>query len=155
MPLADRQQLIEQCIQHQASNLHLYLEVMTGCSCLPTKKPDSHIPPSKLTGTELVSLMRKHSVTISELPFRLGSTQKQVREVRETGLQDPHVTRDWMEAMTGHDPGPVPERYQVSGVREEAECCFCGYPLFNGDDAWDLAGQVLCSISCCRKCHGC
>ena len=97
LPLADRQQLIEQCIQHHASNLHEYLEVMTGSFRPKTKRTDTQIPPSTLTGPELVSLMRKHKVTIAGLAFRLGSTQKRVRQVRETGLQDPHMIRDWIE----------------------------------------------------------
>ena len=87
-------------------------------------------------------------------PIRLGSTQKRVRQVRETGLQDHHVIRDWMESITSQDPGSLPERYRINGIGEAAECCFCGCSMSHDDDAWEYVGQVFCSISCCRKSHG-
>jgi hypothetical protein len=154
MPLADRQQLIDQCIQHHASNLKMYLEVMTGSSSPRTTKASQSLPPATLTGLDVVRLMRKHRMTIAGLALRLGFTQKPVRQIRSAGIQDPHVIRDWMEAITGEDPGPLPERYRVNGIREETECCFCGYPLFNGDEAWEYVSEVFCSISCCRKSKG-
>ena len=154
MPLADRQQLIDQCIQHHASNLKMYLDVMTGSSSPRTKKASTSPPPASLTGPDVVRLMRKHRMTIAGLALRIGFTQKRVRQIRSAGLQDPHVIRDWLEAITGEDPGPLPERYRVNGIREETECCFCGYPLFNGDEAWEYVSEVFCSISCCRKSKG-
>lgn len=132
----------------------MYVEVMTGFSSPQIRKPTGSFPPSTLSGPQLVRLMRQHNVTIAGLAFRLGSTQKRVREIRETGLEDPKVIRDWIEAITGQDPGPHPERYQVNGPREETECCFCGYPLFNADEAWEYMSEVFCSISCCRKSKG-
>ena len=154
MPLNDRQQLIDQCIQHHASNLKMYLDVMTGSSSPRTTKASTSPPPASLTGPDVVRLMRKHRMTIAGLALRLGFTQKRVRLIRSAGIQDPHVIRDWMEAITGEDPGPLPERYRVNGIREETECCFCGYPLFNGDEAWEYVSEVFCSISCCRKSKG-
>lgn len=60
-----------------------------------------------MTGTTLIRLMRVNSVTIRELAKRLGTTQKRVRTIRETGIQNPNVVRDWLQAITGKDPGPV------------------------------------------------
>lgn len=109
------------------------------------------LPPSILSGRDLIRMMRRHRVTIADLAVRIGVTQKRVRELRETGIQNPKVIRDWIEAITGRDPGPVPERIRINGIREEAECGFCGYPLYNGDDAWDFRDQVFCSLKCCHR----
>ena len=59
-----------------------------------------------MTGTELATLMRRHKVTIRELARRIQITQKRVRYRRETGLPDPELARDWIQAITGTDPGP-------------------------------------------------
>lgn len=59
-----------------------------------------------ITGREIVSLMRKHGVTIRELSRRMQVTQKRIRQVRETGLDHPDFARDWIEQITGTDPGP-------------------------------------------------
>jgi hypothetical protein len=59
-----------------------------------------------MTGTELASLMRRHKVTIRELARRIQVTQTDVRYRRETGLNHPELARDWIQAITGNDPGP-------------------------------------------------
>jgi hypothetical protein len=59
-----------------------------------------------MTGKELISLMRRHKVTIRELSQRTQITQKRVRCRRLIGFDDPAMTRDWIQAITGVDPGP-------------------------------------------------
>ena len=59
-----------------------------------------------MTGKELTSLMRRHKVTIRELARRIQIPQKRIRYRRETGLPDPGLARDWIQAITGNDPGP-------------------------------------------------
>ena len=59
-----------------------------------------------MTGKELATLMRRHKVTIRELARRIQITQKSVRQRRETGLTDPGLARDWIQAITRNDPGP-------------------------------------------------
>ena len=61
-----------------------------------------------ITGRQIVSLMRKHRVTIRELARRMQITLKRIRQVREKGLDDPGFARDWIEHITGTDPGPYP-----------------------------------------------
>jgi len=149
MPQTDRNLLVEQCIQHHRGNFKEYVEVMSGFT--QTVGADSSKLPSSLSGAEIVRLMRKHKVTIEALAFRLGTTQKRVRKIRNTKLDDPLVVRDWIQAITGEDPGPIPEKYCVHNRQEEGDCCFCGYPLYVGDDAFDYVGEMFCSIYCCRK----
>ena len=57
------------------------------------------------TGRQIVSLMRSNRVTIRELSRRMGFTQKHVRSVRDRGLNSAGAIRDWVEAITGEDPG--------------------------------------------------
>ena len=52
-------------------------------------------------------IMRVHKVTIRELAARMDITIKRVRRVREHGLTEPHVIRDWVEAITGRDPDAI------------------------------------------------
>ena len=117
---------------------------------LPAKKVTT-LPPSTLSGDELMRLMRKHRMTISNLAFLVGTTQKRVRQLRQTGLTDAAVIRDWLEAITGHDPCPVPKRCKIENAYEGAECHFCRYPLFHDDVVWRYADRVYCTIDCCRK----
>ena len=109
---------------------------------------------TKLDGPEVVRLMRKHRKTIAGLAFALGITQKRIREVRAEGLDDGHAKRDWLQAITGRDPGPLPERYRLSGRAEEGDCCYCGCPLFSGEYAYEYAGGMYCSVACCRNSAG-
>lgn len=60
-----------------------------------------------MTGKQLVSLMRKNKITIRDLAHRLGITMKRIRLRRETGLADLATIRDWIQAITGTDPGPI------------------------------------------------
>ncbi|MFN5906667.1 MAG: hypothetical protein ACK5A3_11495 [Planctomyces sp.] len=63
------------------------------------------IPPQTLTGAELCRWMRRFRTTIRDLAQRMGITQRRIRECRRAGLGNPHAVRDWLEAITGHDPG--------------------------------------------------
>ncbi len=58
-----------------------------------------------LTGQTLCRLMRRHQVTIRCLAQRLDLPMKRVRRRRQEGIADCHVARDWIEAITGQDPG--------------------------------------------------
>jgi hypothetical protein len=62
-----------------------------------------------ISGQQIVALMRKHRVTIRELSRRMQITQKRIRQVRERGLDHPGFARDWIEHITGTDPGPHPD----------------------------------------------
>ena len=58
-------------------------------------------------GKDLCALMRQHRMTIAALAQTMGISQARVRTVRAHGLSDPHYLRDWVQAITGADPGPV------------------------------------------------
>jgi hypothetical protein len=60
-----------------------------------------------ITGPTLCSLMRRQHVTIRILAQRLGIPMDRVRRRRREGIADRHVARDWLEAITGQDPGPL------------------------------------------------
>ena len=60
-----------------------------------------------MNGNHIRWLMRTHKVTIRALTAQMGITIKRVRHVRQHGLAEPHVIRDWIEGITGHDPGPI------------------------------------------------
>ena len=152
MPQWERDQLVEQCVLHHRGNFKEYVEVMSGFTQTVGANPAKL--PSSLTGAEIVRLMRKHKLTIETLAFRLGTTQKRVRKVRNSKLDDPLAVRDWIQAITGEDPGPIPKEYRVHNRQEEGDCCFCGYPLYVGDEAFEYVGAMFCSITCCRKSRG-
>ena len=105
---------------------------------------------SKLSSAEVKRLMRKHKVTIRALASEMQITQKRIREVRDKGVTGPAV-RDWVEHITGHDPGPQPTRYRINHHTFEATCGWCGCPLYVGDWAFEYVGGVYCSKTCCRK----
>ena len=117
---------------------------------LPIKNVTT-LPPSILKGEDIVILMRKHRITISVLAVKVGSSQRRVRLLRHTGLTDAAVIRNWLEAITGQDPGPVPKRCKIENAYEGAECHFCRYPLFHNDVAWRYADRVYCTMDCVRK----
>jgi hypothetical protein len=60
-----------------------------------------------LAGSVLCTLMRRHRCTIRTLAQRLAIPMRRIRQVRQTGLACPFAARDWVEAITGQDPGPV------------------------------------------------
>ncbi len=154
MPAADRRMLVEQCVEQHRSNFKEYVEVMSGFTRTTDQHPSKSALPSSLTGKEVVALMRKHRVTIESLAFRIGTSMKRIRKIRESGLQDLLAVRDWIQAITGEDPGPIPEKYRVNNRQEEGSCCFCGYPLYVDDSAYEYVGSMFCSVSCCRKSRG-
>jgi hypothetical protein len=63
-------------------------------------------PCTFLTGPQLVGLMQQYRVTIRVLAQRLDMTQERVRDRRIYGL-DRLAARDWLQAITGHDPGAL------------------------------------------------
>ena len=79
------------------------------------------LPPSMLTGEDIVRLMRKHRITMPILASQLGLSQRRVRLLKHTGLTDAAVIRDWLKAITGQDPGPVPKRCKIENEYEGAE----------------------------------
>ena len=58
-----------------------------------------------LKAHDLVYLMRTNGHTIRSLSATMGLTQQRIQAVRATGLTCPHSARDWLEAITGADPG--------------------------------------------------
>ena len=120
MPRKDRKALMLQCIRCHRENWRLYVDVMSGGSNSrrrngrraaadgrrDTSRAKLTVAPV-MTGVEIVSLMRRHRVTIRALSQRMQITQKRIRQVRQSGLQDRNSARDWIEAITGCDPGPL------------------------------------------------
>jgi hypothetical protein len=62
-------------------------------------------PAGRITGKEVVRLMRVWRVSIRDLKIKTGITMKRIRQVRESGTTDGFHTRDWVQAITGTDPG--------------------------------------------------
>lgn len=60
-----------------------------------------------VSGPVLCALMRRHRCTIRLLAQRMAITLRRIRQVRQAGLTCPHTARDFVEAITGTDPGPV------------------------------------------------
>jgi hypothetical protein len=58
-----------------------------------------------ITGEEIRRLMRRRSCALRELAARSGFTLKRIREVWAAGLESPGAARDWVQAITGSDPG--------------------------------------------------
>ena len=147
----DRAALIASCIQTHEENRTLYTDVMTGQLSRPTRKRrPAELPPSRLTGAEIVRLMRKHKQTIKGLAEKMGITQKRIRTVRARGLADPLAVRDWLQAITNVDPGPIPRTVRVDETQTSAECGFCGCPLHPGEVVREYVQELFCSTSCCR-----
>jgi len=78
--------------------------------CAP---PPSEARPSMLylNGSTLCRLMRRHHVTIRLLAQRLAISMKRVRCCRQCGIEDRHVARDWLEAITGGIPACCMRRF--------------------------------------------
>jgi len=58
-----------------------------------------------LTGPTVCRLMRRYRLTIRALAQRMDLPMTRIRQVRTSGLTDRHAARDWLEAITGQDPG--------------------------------------------------
>jgi 1,2-phenylacetyl-CoA epoxidase PaaB subunit len=71
-------------------------------------RSQSSLPAWALSGRDLRTLMRQYHVTIRALAQRMAIPMTRVRYRRQQGIAEWHVIRDWMEAMTGVDPGPIP-----------------------------------------------
>jgi hypothetical protein len=52
-------------------------------------------------------MMKQARVTIPQLAARMYITQARVRTVRERGVGGALYVRDWIQGITGTDPGPV------------------------------------------------
>jgi len=122
-------------------------------------KPKDRIQPTKidcvtlagfLAGKQIVRLMRQHRKTIEGLSFRMGIPERRIRLAREVGLRDHYAIRDWLEAITGEDPGPLPRSFRILNPVEEDCCRYCGCPLLIGDSGFEYAGDLFCSTACCR-----
>lgn len=61
----------------------------------------------KLDGADVRRLMRVHKVTIRQLSERMQITMKRIRQIREIGLRDRPTIRDWVQGITGEDPGEL------------------------------------------------
>lgn len=105
------------------------------------------IPPRTLTGVELCRWMRRFRTTIRDLAQRLGITQRRIRECRRVGLGNPHTVRDWLEAITGHDPGPRPDIVNLQRW-ELPLTCRCGRRLFLGHAVLQVYRHTWCSTDC-------
>jgi len=104
----------------------------------------------RLSGPEIMRLMRRHRTTIAELAATMGITRKRIREVRERGLDHPGLVRDWLQAITGCDLGPLPKRYRTRASAAATECCGCGCRLGGGSIVYEYARAAYCSVTCCR-----
>lgn len=67
------------------------------------KLPDT----GRLDGADVRRLMRVHKVTIRELAKRMQITMRRIRQIREIGLRDRPTIRDWVQGITGEDPGEL------------------------------------------------
>jgi hypothetical protein len=93
-------------------------------------------------------------MTIDGLAFRLGTSQRRVRQVREQGLRNPLAIREWLDAIQGENPRPLPTKFRIGRPIEEVDCGFCGCPLTVSEDGFEYGGDVFCSTDCCRKSRG-
>ncbi len=152
MTPAERSMLVSQVAMHHRSNFKLYVEVMSGLS--RTAEEGTGQFPATLSGKAIVGLMRKHRVKLRELAYRLGTTLKRIRQIRKDGLKCALTIRDWIQAITGDDVGPIPEPIVIAQKHESTSCEFCGMPLQLMDPAYAYVGEVYCSVTCCRTSRG-
>lgn len=151
--LEDRESFIKQCISQHRANQRLYVEVMSGLQLTKPPKLATVRPPLMMSGMEVASLMRKHKVSIRELSARSGITMKRIREVRTQGIDRPSVVRDWLQIISGVDPGPIPEMCEFRSGEGRDDCKLCGYPFRTRDRIFLELGEKYCSVSCCRRDH--
>ncbi|MFN5799569.1 MAG: hypothetical protein ACK5AN_18770 [Planctomyces sp.] len=69
-----------------------------------------------LSGPDLIRLMRRNRVTMPQLAKRLSMSQDRIRQRKRTGLYTAAVTRDWVQAITGTDPGEIGPGWSVSSL---------------------------------------
>jgi hypothetical protein len=69
---------------------------------------ESRTPAWALSGRDLRTLMRRHHVTIRVLAQRMQIPMTRVRYRRQHGIAEWPILRDWVEAITGADPGAIP-----------------------------------------------
>ena len=72
-------------------------------------------PPWSLSGRDIRTLMRRYHVTIRALAQRMDIPMTRVRYRRLHGIEEWNVIRDWVEAITGVDPGAVPHPIHNGG----------------------------------------
>lgn len=70
--------------------------------------------PIYLSNKTLISLMKRHKVTIRDLSMKTGFTMKRIREVRNSGLSECNAARDWIQAITNVDPGYLTNEFKLS-----------------------------------------
>lgn len=148
-----RELFVKQCALQHRLNQKLYIEVISGMRLTRAPEPVVPRPPLRMSGREVVSLMRKYGVTIRELSVRSKISMKRIREVRTVGLDSPNVVRDWIQMIAGVDPGPMPETTQLKSDEAGEECEFCGFPFRAQDSVFRYAAKSYCTVGCCRRDH--
>jgi hypothetical protein len=58
-----------------------------------------------IDGRDVCRLMRRHGVKTRDLKARSGLTIRAIREARAAGIVGPYRVRDWVQAISGSDPG--------------------------------------------------
>jgi hypothetical protein len=91
--------------QREANGRRATPEFLAACEGMHPSDVASALGGVRLSGPDLCKVMRQHKVTIAELKRRTGITMKAIRRRRETGLTDAYAIRDWLQAITGTDPG--------------------------------------------------
>ncbi len=77
-----------------------------------------------LNGPQITRLMRRHGWTIRRMAASMGLTMTRVRHVRVHGTTRHYDSRDWLQAITGEDPGdlnPAAGRW-LARIDYAAEC---------------------------------
>ena len=148
-----RELFIKQCVLQHRLNQRLYIEVISGMRLTKSAPPVVERPPLQMSGRDIVRLMRKYRVTIRQLATISGISMKRIREIRTVGIDRPNVVRDWIQLITGVDPGPMPERIEFKSDEAGADCEFCGFPFRAHDSVFLYSGKQYCSVSCCRRDH--
>lgn len=115
---ADTLHLLRHWERHERRNNNgrATAEFLAACEGLHACDVAHAMGPVRLSGPALCKVMRQHRVTIAELKARTGITMKVIRERRETGLTNPYSIRDWLQAITGTDPGAALDHASVEMV---------------------------------------
>jgi hypothetical protein len=93
-----------------------------------------------LSGPNVQRLMRRHHVTMRALAARMDLPLTRIRVRRQHGIADPQVARDWLEAITGTDPGPLQGPYALQPTTPGTTAAPLGDPpmaLITGTLIWD------------------